>query len=71
MARIKQENPSSPMKEVMSILGQEWKEHKALQTDMGSPETRSGGLGGLMDDLKVWMPTLNTEVLAYKTDSFE
>lgn len=29
MARIKQENPQSPHKEVMLILGQEWKKHKA------------------------------------------
>ena len=28
MARIKQENPQSPHKEVMLILGQEWKKHK-------------------------------------------
>jgi hypothetical protein len=28
MARIKQENPGSPHKEVMTILGQEWKKYK-------------------------------------------
>ncbi|KAF8250191.1 hypothetical protein K440DRAFT_619659 [Wilcoxina mikolae CBS 423.85] len=29
MARIKKENPGSPHKEVMTILGQEWKKYKA------------------------------------------
>ncbi|KAA8906512.1 SprT-like family-domain-containing protein [Sphaerosporella brunnea] len=28
MARIKQENPGSPMKEVMRLVGQEWRAHK-------------------------------------------
>ena len=32
LAKLKRENPSTPMKEVMGLVGQQWKMHKAGQT---------------------------------------
>jgi hypothetical protein len=68
MARIKQQNPGSPMKQLMQIVGQEWKAHKAAaaqQTPLrersdassniiSSSETQKGaGLEDLLDGLQV------------------
>lgn len=73
MARIMRENPGSPMKEVMQIVGQEWRAHKAGRTPLRTIGERaaSGGwsdsdsqpnkqlLASMMDSLKVSMETIS------------
>jgi hypothetical protein len=69
MARIKQQNPGSPMKQLMQIVGQEWKAHKAAQTPLrersnassnitSETQTKAAGLEDLLDGLKVRFRTL-------------
>lgn len=50
MARIKRENPGSPLKEVMRMVGREWEAHKAGKTPLRASEGGSVAASGEWSD---------------------